>query len=60
MPHINVLHLNGNIKEYVKIRLFYGFYFYYYLPYILLDDLMDVDPDRVGLFGLNKADEKIA
>jgi hypothetical protein len=59
MPHINVLHLNGNIKEYVKIRLYYEFYFYYYLPYVLLDELADVDPDCVGLFGLNKTNEKI-
>ncbi len=56
----NVLYIKGNITEYVKIRLYYELYFYYYLPYVLLDELTDVDPDCVGLFGLNKTNEKIA
>ena len=60
MPHINVLYLEGDMKEYVKIQLFYEFYFYYFAPYVLLDELKNVDPDCVGLFGLNKAGENIS
>lgn len=60
MYYIKVLYIKGDFKEYVIIRLYYEFCFYYYLPYVLLEDLKNTDPDCVGLFGLNAEDEKIS
>ena len=59
MSHINVFTDEGSGRL-VKIRLRYQFNFFYYLPYVSLDDPMGVDPNAVGLFCLNEKGEKIA
>lgn len=58
MPRIYV-YLNDGKKERYEVPLYYQFYLFYYLPYVLLDDLKNLDPTCVGLLRLNKHDGKI-
>ncbi|CAF3393673.1 unnamed protein product, partial [Rotaria sp. Silwood2] len=51
---------NDNTDKFIKVKLYYQFYFYYYLPYVLIDDLRAIDPNAIGIFGLDKQNEKVA
>ncbi len=59
MSYIKV-YTNDISKGYVRVSIHYQFYFYYFLPYVLLSDLKDIDPHAVGLFVLNEKQEKTA
>jgi len=61
MSYIKV-YKNDINKDFVQVEVHYQFYFYYFLPYVLLSDLKNIDPSAiaVGLFVLNKKQEKIS
>ena len=59
MTHINVF-LNDNSKEFIEIPLYFELHFYYYVPYVLLDDLKNLDPSCVGLLRLNRQNGKVS
>jgi hypothetical protein len=59
MRHINV-YRNVDTNEPMEVPLHFQFYFYYYRPYVLLDDLRNLDPNCVGLLALNKQNEKVS
>ncbi|CAF1436001.1 unnamed protein product [Adineta steineri] len=51
---------SDNTDKFTKVKLRYQFYFYYFMPYILIDDLQAIDSNAIGLFGLDKQNEKVA
>ncbi|CAF1310643.1 unnamed protein product [Rotaria sordida] len=59
MNYIRVYN-SDNTDKFTKVKLYYQFYFYYYLPYVLVDDLRAIDPNAIGIFGLDKQNEKVA
>ncbi|CAF2856439.1 unnamed protein product [Rotaria sp. Silwood2] len=52
--HCIKIYTDQNTQTYVEIPLYYEFYFYYYMPYVLLEHLKDINPTAEGLFLLNK------
>ena len=54
------VYVNDDKKEFASVPLHYEFYFYHFLPYILLNELINIDPTAVGLFRLTAKNEKIS
>ncbi|CAF1245242.1 unnamed protein product [Adineta steineri] len=50
---------SDNTDKFTKVKLHYQFYFYYFVPYILIDDLQAIDSNAIGLFGIDKQNEKV-
>ncbi|CAF1385495.1 unnamed protein product [Rotaria sp. Silwood1] len=46
--------------QFTKVQLHYQLYFFNYLPYVLIDDLRAIDENAIGLFGLDKENERVA
>jgi hypothetical protein len=59
MRYIKV-YINADTHQFLKVPLYFQFYFYHYIPYVLLDDLQAIDPYCVGLFLVDEEKEKIA
>ncbi|CAF1607886.1 unnamed protein product [Rotaria magnacalcarata] len=49
---------NENSDDHVEVPLHHQFYFYHYIPYVLMSDLTNVNINAMGLFLLNEQGRK--
>ncbi len=42
-----------NSNEYEKAPLYYQFCIYYYSPYVLMNDVQQINPNVIGLVSVN-------
>ncbi|CAF3411076.1 unnamed protein product [Rotaria socialis] len=51
---------NDNTDQFIKVKLYYQFNFYYYSPYILIEELRVLHPNAIGVLALDERNEKVA